>query len=228
MFKNNNGFSLVQVMIASAIAGGLSLVVMNIISNSNKAQKTLEVNQELAEVFSRVSRYIANKDICSRVFQVAPGDEIDEFKIDDDTFTASGIVLEKGEEIGNTNVIVERMEILPDVLPITPDQGIYDVTFRLTMKRKEGNYIMAGTTKIKDFVFTAKLCEYSLPLPYDESFNLEDLNNDCEDPSNCTGTCESAYGEPDFPLPSGDPSVGVFTCWKCGATSAIATCDTDS
>jgi prepilin-type N-terminal cleavage/methylation domain-containing protein len=222
--KNEKGFTLVELMIAAGLAAGLSLVVSKIMQNAYKNEKSIEVKQNLTEVFSRVSTYIRNKAVCSRVFQIAPGGEIEQFKIDDDPFSTTGIVLEKDKEIGNTKVIVQKMELLNDPLAIAANDGIYDLTFRITLKRKEGNYYMAGTTKIKDFILSARLCEKSAPHPFlvglGLNFKIQACNDSCAADSDCT----HHYSVPMTDAEVAPASHGIHYCYLCGPTYIVQSC----
>lgn len=215
---------MVQIMIAAAMAGGLSLVIMNLMQNSQKTQRSIEVNQSLNEVFNRISSYIQNTEICSRVFQVAPGEEIEKFKIDTDPYSTSGIVLEKGVEIGNTKIITEKMELLDPPSVIDESKGIYDLTFRVSMMRKKGSYYMSGTTKFKHFTFSAKLCQPSSPSIYITDLDLQDKIDACNDECAADSDCKYAYTEPEFS--EAEPGgYGAFLCWKCGPKYSVSSCN---
>lgn len=223
--NNEKGFSMVQVMIAAGMAAGLSLVVSKVMQNAQRSQRSIEAKQNLTEVFSRVSTYIRNTSICSRVFQIAPGDEIEKFKIDDDPFSTTGIVLEKGQEVGNTKIIVEKMKLLDNPLAIQADQGIYDLTFRINLKRKEGDYYMAGTTKIKDFTFSAKLCEKSAPHPFIVGLDLSFKVQACDDACAVDPDCTHHYSVPETDAEVAPANHGIHYCYLCGPKYTVQTCD---
>lgn len=223
--NNQKGFSMVQVMIAAAMAAGLSLVISKVMQNAQKSQRSMEVKQNLNETYSRVSTYIRNTAICSRVFQVAPGEELEKFKVDTDDFSTSGVVLEKGVEVGNSKVIVEKMEVLENPSPIDAEQGIYDLTFRVTLKRKEGDYYMAGTTTIKDFTFSARLCEKSAPHPFIVGLDFGFKKQACDDACAADPDCTHNYSVPDDESEVAPDPTGIHFCYLCGPKYTLLSCD---
>ncbi len=52
--KKMNGFSLVQVLVAIALMGGLSLLIMKISQQGSKAQVTITTNGQIEDFYNRV------------------------------------------------------------------------------------------------------------------------------------------------------------------------------
>lgn len=63
-FWNGAGFTLVEVLIAAALLGGLALVIMNISREQTKAQKQTETNFEVNTIYSSIAQTLLNADAC--------------------------------------------------------------------------------------------------------------------------------------------------------------------
>jgi hypothetical protein len=65
-FKNvQSGFSIVQVLIAVAMAGGLALTIAKLGQEQSKISKTSSNNLDLSEVSNRVLRYMSKTETCT-------------------------------------------------------------------------------------------------------------------------------------------------------------------
>jgi hypothetical protein len=83
--KNNSGISLISVLIGLAITGIISLIVMQLVSTSRKAQTSTEINYEALELIRNIETYLGNstRKVCESTlvsvgslsnFDVAGGD----------------------------------------------------------------------------------------------------------------------------------------------------------
>lgn len=61
---NRSGFTLVEVLIAAALLGGLALVIMNINKQQTKSQKQAETNFEVNTIYSTISQTMLNASAC--------------------------------------------------------------------------------------------------------------------------------------------------------------------
>ena len=66
--KENSGFTLVEIMVAAGLLGGLSLAVMELTSNSAKSAKKLQQDFEISNVMSNVVNVLRDEKSCSRNF----------------------------------------------------------------------------------------------------------------------------------------------------------------
>ena len=64
--KNQKGISLVSVLIASALLGGLFLVIAKLMQNSNKVLKTTEVGIEVLDFENLLKSVLQDRDACTR------------------------------------------------------------------------------------------------------------------------------------------------------------------
>jgi prepilin-type N-terminal cleavage/methylation domain-containing protein len=62
--KNNNGFSLPEVMMALGLLGAVSLGVMKLMENSSKASKNIEIKDQMIQVQREVSDILSNPNNC--------------------------------------------------------------------------------------------------------------------------------------------------------------------
>ena len=65
LYQSNNGFSIVQVLVAIALSGVLTLVVMKISQNMNSVQSEAEASQEENELKAEFRMILDNVDHCT-------------------------------------------------------------------------------------------------------------------------------------------------------------------
>lgn len=215
--SNNRGAMLVQVLVAFGLAMGLALVIANLMNEMQKTQKLSEVKNEELALMSRISNYLNDENICSHAFAaLRPGDP---FTLLEFSPNAGRTVLEVGEEFGNTGLIIQQLEILPDVTHLTGSN--WEVTFRLTTQKKEGNYYMAGSTKQRDFTFMASLCEPDFEV-FTSNMRYNELVTECNGAGSAPGVEHFWYSvNPESP----SPIAGGFTCYLCASNKIILNCN---
>lgn len=67
-FGNEKGFSLAEVMIGMAMAGGLALVIMKITDMGTSAQKQLENKDEIHQIYQEIAGVLADRPSCTNTF----------------------------------------------------------------------------------------------------------------------------------------------------------------
>ncbi len=67
IFKNNNGISLVEILVAVGMLGAVALVSNNFLGQMNKSKVKIESNQEISEYQRQVKKAFYTKDICNSV-----------------------------------------------------------------------------------------------------------------------------------------------------------------
>jgi type II secretory pathway pseudopilin PulG len=70
-WKNSDGFSLAEVMVAAGMLGLLSLAIMQITQNANKVTKSVSQKVEMTQLFSNVQRALTDSDACTQTFTAA-------------------------------------------------------------------------------------------------------------------------------------------------------------
>jgi type II secretory pathway pseudopilin PulG len=73
LLKNQNGMSLVSVMMAAAMMGGLALVMTQLGTNSAKIQRKAIENQDLNAFVNNLEKNMLNKDSCQKTFAAVTG-----------------------------------------------------------------------------------------------------------------------------------------------------------
>jgi type II secretory pathway pseudopilin PulG len=69
--KSQAGFSMVQVMLAAAMMGGLALVLSKMGQNQSQMQRKAIEDQDLNEITNRIQRHLLNDDACRNTFVAA-------------------------------------------------------------------------------------------------------------------------------------------------------------
>lgn len=72
MNKNQRGFSLVEVLVSTAIFGGISLAVMQLVATSKAQFKLLEVKELMSEEHVEIERVLLSRDACVNTFAGIP------------------------------------------------------------------------------------------------------------------------------------------------------------
>lgn len=65
---NQKGFSLVQVMVAAGLLGGIALIATQLTSNMNKGLKNAESTADVQNLIQQIQRTLANPDNCTPTF----------------------------------------------------------------------------------------------------------------------------------------------------------------
>jgi len=66
--SNDKGMSLVQVMIAAGLMGGLSLVLANMMEQFQKTKKTAAVNNDIVLLDSYIKKSMSNPEVCNATY----------------------------------------------------------------------------------------------------------------------------------------------------------------
>ena len=69
ILKSQDGMSIVQVLIAAAMMGGLALVMGKLGQNQSKMQSGARYNSDVIEITTRVQKYLASSEVCNANFQ---------------------------------------------------------------------------------------------------------------------------------------------------------------
>jgi hypothetical protein len=111
MTYSQSGFSLVQVLVAVGLMGGLALAMMQLTDNQLKAQKTMEMKAEVTEVENIIRQTISDIEACRATFiGLAPGESVSEIRISDDMGATP--FAEVGKQFKGTNVYIKEMRLL--------------------------------------------------------------------------------------------------------------------
>jgi prepilin-type N-terminal cleavage/methylation domain-containing protein len=70
--KNQNGFSLIEIMVAMSLMASLSVVGMQMFKNQSTAAKTVEQNYEVTTIHNQIRNVLANEANCTATFMGQP------------------------------------------------------------------------------------------------------------------------------------------------------------
>ena len=62
--KNQSGFTLVEIMVAVGLLGGLAVAGMSLFKNQDKAQKNVEKNYEVTAITNEIRNVLSNPANC--------------------------------------------------------------------------------------------------------------------------------------------------------------------
>lgn len=130
--RNQQGFSLIQVMIAAAVMAGLSVLFMQIMSNQTMQQKTATVQAEITSLSTTISSILANNVQCTANFQGAfpPSSPFPGLKLGrNDTDYAVPV----GEPIGSISIASFAF-----TAPTTLSSGVGLVTVEVEFDKEKG------------------------------------------------------------------------------------------
>jgi Tfp pilus assembly protein PilE len=165
--SNQFGFSMVQVMIAAAMMGGLSLVVLELNKSMSRTSRRARVNGELNDVIVHMREMLASTSNCSETFlgqtpfdsgvnDIAKDDSI-QFQLSDGTFKNKyqiGSALGGGVKVKS----YELVEILPHTSVL--DEGTTNLFVRFDIGRgleiTRRIIISVGLNKDKDKIAVCK------------------------------------------------------------------------
>lgn len=151
--SNEKGFSLVSVMVAIGLAGGLALILMELSQQQSKQHSKALVDSELIEIYGQFNRVISKAESCGATFVgLQRGDKVMEFRysfdenaepfavVDDVELDQGGKPFRKGMKMqvvemklladSNNNQIYDDYENDPDPLRVTDQVAVLQVTFR--------------------------------------------------------------------------------------------------
>jgi type II secretory pathway pseudopilin PulG len=110
-FFDEAGFSLVQVMVAMGLAGGLAVYMMTLTENQLKNQKNIEMKAEIQKIDVLIRQTLRDKNNCFHTFKQAfPGGTLDGIRISHDPSVPYFAEVEN--RFKNTNVSIDEMYIL--------------------------------------------------------------------------------------------------------------------
>lgn len=106
------GSSLAEVMVAVGLMGGLSLAMMKLMENQNKAQKGIEAKADMNEINNEIFGYLNRYESCMATFKdQAPGQQIKKIFLKQSDFPNKPIIT-LGERYKSYPLKVTRLEIM--------------------------------------------------------------------------------------------------------------------
>ncbi len=155
---NQNGMSIVSVMVAAGLLGIISLGVIRIMDNANKGQQSVEGNIEFSILKSSILKIIENPELCDTafvdgasppqpiVFNNSPGayptalQTIDKVRLG--SSASSPVIAEIGKRF-NGGLTIQNMglrQMADRNSTMIPGKHIYEVAFIIEMSRSAKAY----------------------------------------------------------------------------------------
>ena len=66
--KSVSGFSFVEIMVAMGLLGAISVGVMRVMDNANKASKTIEVKDDIIQMERQIADVLNSQNNCEETF----------------------------------------------------------------------------------------------------------------------------------------------------------------
>ena len=160
MMRNQGGFSLIQVMVAVAIIGALSLGVISIVQLVYKQQKLMNKTMNVSQLNDDLKLILDDKALCSCNFQslntfdstaVSPSVDINEMLLDCSVSTS--FLVKQNQPYANTNLIVKEIKF-NNIKPTQPGGAQYIGELTVYFKKIEGLPVLKPLT-IKQKVNTS-------------------------------------------------------------------------
>lgn len=137
----NRGFSLIQVMVAAGILGGLSLVVLQLAQNQNQIMSHSEAKSEELELVNQARIVLSRREACLESFQgLSPDEEVV------DLLNANGEpVFSVGSVYGNRSLRINEMFLENQTVPSGGGSG--EVLLNIVMERLKKDTGASDITK---------------------------------------------------------------------------------
>lgn len=113
--KNNFGFSIIEILIASTVIGLGSLVVMRSVGESSKQVKRTEIQTDIEQFIFGLDSYLGRKDVCEKNFisgNVATNKELNELSSPFPIEGSNGVVYKKNGIYQDGKVIIKAMQLI--------------------------------------------------------------------------------------------------------------------
>jgi len=169
--KNIQGFSLVQIMIATVIMGVLAMAFSQMMNNSSKAQKTIAQSFEFQNIAALINMSLKDPAKCPLALQDAAGNQVVPTSPNATTFDVADIPIARikvgSSVIADTTASVGGVAIsgmsLTQVLPGNPNTlAPYTMKLRILASKGGGSY--GGATITTDLPISVTISSMLSPV----------------------------------------------------------------
>lgn len=153
LLRDSRGFSLVEVLIGFAMAGGLALVLVNLSEQQNKQNKKAMTDAEGVEILTQFNTMISRKSSCDATFfGQEEGTSLAEFRYNFDE--NADPYAQTRRRFRNTKFVLVSMQILKDEDEVVTDGSkhyeVYPLVSKVSDADGDGYYetpaVIKGTT----------------------------------------------------------------------------------
>lgn len=175
IFKNHEGFSLVQIMIAMGLLGVISVGIMQVMKTGTKTQTTLETSFELTQALSFIERTLASPGACeATVKDKNLGDTltaINDYDSDGETVKAIYTI---NQEIGKIKILSIKIDT---AMNTTSDGGLTNIIIEFDKGNSGKRDMFGGKTFTKKIAIFADNCDRDLIVNQASKGNLQTTCN---------------------------------------------------
>ena len=158
--KNRRGFSIVGVLVAAGMMGGLALFLAQMNRDQHVAQKKAETGVEVVALSQRIVRTLYDGTACLNTLSTGVTPPVAPNVVANVTIPVSAVqnksgqnIVEKNKTYGNRLIEIQDMKV--KVAPVvTGDQA--EAEFVVTLKRKSSAYT-GQKTVVREFPLTLNL-----------------------------------------------------------------------
>lgn len=153
--KKQEGFSLIEILIAIGLTGALALILMNLSQKQLKIEATSkfksEINEIIFEISSLLKRSVANCE--ENLIGTNIGSDLEELRYMTSA-TSSQVLVKAGEEFRKTGVLISKItfpdpEVSGNVATFDSSTGQVTLMLEIELKKKEGTSTIFGSSTIK-------------------------------------------------------------------------------
>ena len=160
ILSSSKGFSLTEIMIAMGLLGALSMGVMKLMENSNKAAKNIESKDEISMMAREMSDILASANNCEESLRDKKVGNSVFFIKQVNKVTGVKTLVEKfnpiPDSVNNSKVVVESMRVSKvDANGTDGSQGI--ATLEVFFRKPKSGHLGARVVK-KEITLSANLC----------------------------------------------------------------------
>jgi hypothetical protein len=205
ILRNQNGTSIIEVMVGFALAGILGVVIMNLTDMTNKNQATALVKADAQELISQFNTIFTNKTYCENTVGPVPlGGTIMAIRYSDQDVAPFAV---SGQKYKSTKVQVKEMKLMPydaATMSINSD-GTLSLHFKVTIEILAKNYL-GGKQIVKSWYPRVKM---GVELG-EQGFTCLEAKMRCTNRGNGAYVTKSDSNEPAVPDPNDDDGCDSF------------------
>jgi prepilin-type N-terminal cleavage/methylation domain-containing protein len=176
--NDEKGFSLLEVLVAVAIMGGISLVMLQMNQNQLKGQKTTELKGEISDIMNIIRQVLNNQEACDTTFSQNDFQNNKKLKYLYSSSDLSKIFAEVGNvKFQNFNVYIKEMRLLTraeevslgKTHTVSKTDGYGSATLKITFVKNPG--AIGATSTPQQFFGGKETVQYLTIFGYFYDFN---------------------------------------------------------
>lgn len=167
IFRGQKGISLVEVMIAAGVMGGVTLMLTNVMKTTNVVQKTADANTQYMQTLAQIQSLVQNETFCGENFTNPPQIvRMNEFRAFTELKGAKGRqILKAGTMLGGTRLRINSMGLQRNA-----NETLFVINFeKVADVGKKAESVSGGQLITKSFPINAE---------YDEADTIKSCKSD--------------------------------------------------